>query len=319
MIDYPFRCTLLISVLILSSCGGGSGGSNTNQQSSSPFVTIPIDPATTERDPGSSSNNRPSTNNPGTDSSRGSSSNQTDPENNSGPGSSTSSSSGEADPDITDSSENGSLAEDTVENFGPISDLFGRAIFAHRFDDNETLFIIDALFGPDNTTLEGTLGFRATTDAQFAFRAEGEEQFTNSGMQSFSCFYFDEFSFYYCTSRLNSGASVNFVFDRVVDGEAIGDFEFCDADLDVGQCNSNLLERPRGSVLVLVDSSVTASSVISPDAARLATDQELLSYLQYGHQVSDLPAPTNRAGNRNNPNKQAMLRAMSSLQTSMAR
>jgi len=298
MMDYPIRCTLLTSVLMISACGGGgSGGTSAIQQPSNPFVTIPEDPATTERAPGNSSNNRPSTDNTGTDSSSSNASNTTNPNNNSG---------------------TSSAADDTVENFGPISDLFGRANFAHRFDGNATLFIIDVAFSPSNVTFIDGLGFTITADAQFAFRAEGEDQFTNNGTRPFSCAFFDGSELYFCTSILASGASVNFLFNRIVNGEAVGDFEFCDADLEVDQCNSNLLDSPRGSVFVSVNSSANAPLLIPAATTRLAADQELLSYLQYGHQVSAQTAPINRTGNRSNTNKKAIIRAVSSLRKSTA-
>ena len=175
-----------------------------------------------------------------------------------------------------------------------LEDLLGRITLQWQFSDTPTQFAADITFTEQSIT-EAENGDLVLAGMARTFTRETiSSEFVSQGEDVIVCSDVSGSFFNLCVVFADSGAASVLLFDKLVDGQADGNFEFCDVGEITNICVDDLLSSNMADGPMLITNTPVIVIVPSLDNTELdstyntyATDT--MRYLEQGTRFTDTP------------------------------
>ena len=175
-----------------------------------------------------------------------------------------------------------------------LEDLLGRNILQWQFSDTPNQFAADVTFTEQSILEDENGDSRLAGMARTFTRESMNSEFISQGEDIIICAPLPEGFLNLCLITAPSGALSTLIFGGLVNGQADGNFEFCDVGQIVSNCVDELLS------LTLADGPMfianTAVPVIVPSLANIERDSiystyttDTMRYLEQGTRFTDTP------------------------------
>ena len=186
---------------------------------------------------------------------------------------------------ITGCSKSGGGSDTPVDNTPVVSPaltkLYGQTTIGYAFTYGSNIYGQQVLFGSDDAQFDTELQDYVLRDTSSTIMADSSgNNYVNTGTNVIYCTAMSD-ALILCAAGKNDNATAIdlFLFDTPVNGESLGNFEWCSNTANLDTCVNSLVNSPDGFAVIDVDSSV---STRTKQPTTVAIDD--LPYRQYDKQ-----------------------------------